>query len=102
MNPRQTHYSPSSSRPEWQPLPPPVGETRAVHLRLTAANAHFLALARVESEATAETLIEALLEMLQAASPETRQAIYQRARRLATTRKNQGLEKRKKTYQGQP
>ncbi|WP_218081847.1 hypothetical protein [Anthocerotibacter panamensis] len=99
---RQTHYVPSVSAPVWLGT---LGEerspekTKGIHLRLEAQSAKFLALARIESEATAETLVEALLQWLQTAPAHEKQAIYQMASTLAQQRKNQGLSKRKQNYQ---
>ncbi len=94
---RQTCYTPSA------PVPPPVTvsapeQIKGVHLRLEAQSAKALAMARIESEATAETVIEALLIHLESLPPQQKQAVYRTARQLAQQRKDQGLQKRRRTY----
>ncbi len=99
MTERTTCYVPSTPPPAWDAVSPSPEMLRAIHLRLNTTAAHHLALARVESGATAETLVESLLHWLEQAEEPQRQAIYQQARIWAEQRKNQGLRKRKRTYQ---
>jgi len=91
---RQTRYQPLVAAPVEAVETPKV--TKAIHLRLDPVVVKCLALAKIESGATVETIVEALLIQFQKATSEERALIYTLACEMAEQRKKQGLAKRKR------
>ncbi|WP_287129810.1 hypothetical protein [Candidatus Cyanaurora vandensis] len=98
---RQTRYVPAAPPPQVPTSSIPIVPTKAIHLRLDPETVRFLALARLESGATVETLIEAVLTVFRGSTPAEQQMVYKIARDLAERRKQQGLSKRRHTYREQ-